>query len=125
MDIMRRDEDGHWWFVGRNDDIIVTAGYNVGPGEIEAVLATHPAIVEAAAVAAADPRGRGSVVRAVVVLATDAAPSDALTAEIQDLVRTAIGRHAYPRIVDYVADLPKTETGKIRRTALRTASTAA
>ncbi|MDQ0381133.1 acyl-CoA synthetase [Amycolatopsis thermophila] len=118
MDIVRRDEDGRWWFVGRNDDVIVTAGYNVGPGEIEAVLGSHPAVLEAAAVAAPDPQ-RGSVVRAVIVLADGVTPSAALTADLQDLVRREIGRHAYPRVVDYVPELPKTVTGKIRRASLR------
>jgi acetyl-CoA synthetase len=122
MDIARRDEDGRWWFVGRNDDVIVTAGYNVGPGEIESVLVAHPAVVEVAVVAAGDPQRGGSAVRAVIVLAAGVASSDELTAELQQLVRREIGRHAYPRIVDYVAELPKTETGKIRRAALREAS---
>ncbi|ROS44153.1 acyl-CoA synthetase [Amycolatopsis thermoflava] len=118
MDVVRLDEDDRWWFVGRGDDVIVTAGYNVGPGEIESVLTSHPSVLEAAAVAAPDPR-RGSVVRAVVVLAAGATPSAALTAELQDLVRREIGRHAYPRIVDYVPELPKTVTGKVRRASLR------
>jgi acetyl-CoA synthetase len=121
MDIMRRDEDGRWWFVGRDDDVIVTAGYNVGPGEIEAVLATHPSVLESAAVAAPDDRRGGTAVRAVVVLADGARPSAELTEELQSLVRTQIGRHAYPRTVDYVDELPKTETGKLRRAALRQA----
>jgi acetyl-CoA synthetase len=118
MDIARIDERGRWWFVGRNDDVIVTAGYNVGPGEIESVLTSHPSVLEAAAVSAPDPK-RGSAVRAVIVLAEDAKATDALTAELQDLVRREIGRHAYPRIVDYAEELPKTATGKIRRAALR------
>ncbi|MGP4091242.1 acyl-CoA synthetase [Streptomyces sp. KR55] len=118
MDVVRLDEDGRWSFVGRNDDVIVTAGYNVGPGEIESVLTSHPSVLEAAAVAAPDAE-RGSVVRAVVVLAQGVTPSEDLTAELKDLVRREIGRHAYPRVVDYVPDLPKTVTGKIQRASLR------
>lgn len=118
MDVVRLDGHGRWWFVGRNDDVIVTAGYNVGPAEIESVLTAHPSVLEAAAVAAPDPK-RGSVVRAVVVLSDGVLPSEALTAELQDLVRREVGRHAYPRIVDYVPELPKTVTGKIRRASLR------
>jgi acetyl-CoA synthetase len=121
MDVMRRDDDGRWWFVGRDDDVIVTAGYNVGPGEIEAVLATHPSVFESAAVASPDTQRGGSAVRAVVVLVDGAEPSAELTGELQSLVRAQIGRHAYPRIVDYVDELPKTETGKLRRAALRQA----
>lgn len=118
MDIVRRDENGRWWFVGRNDDVIVTAGYNVGPGEVESVLNSHESVLETAVVAASDPK-RGSVVRAVIVLSDAVVPSDDLTAELQDLVRREIGRHAYPRIVEYVRELPKTVTGKIRRASLR------
>lgn len=119
-DIAQRDDDGRWRFMGRNDDVIVTAGYNVGPGEIEAVLQEHPAVSEAGVVAAPDPNRGGSAVRAVIVLAPGHAPSPELTAELQASVRRGIGRHAYPRIVDYVDALPRTETGKLRRAALRT-----
>lgn len=118
-DIARRDEAGLWWFVGRDDDVIVTAGYNVGPAEVESVLLLHPGVAEAAVVAAPDPKRGGSAIRAVVVLEDGTAPSSELTAELQDSVRVAIGRHAYPRIVEYVDSLPKTETGKLRRTVLR------
>ena len=117
-DRARRDGDGRWWFVGRDDDIIVTAGYNVGPIEVETVLMEHPAVAEAAVVAAPDPQ-RGSVVRAVIVTRADASGGPELTSELQHSVRTRIGRHAYPRIVDYVDVLPRTEVGKIRRSALR------
>ena len=117
-DRARRDSDGRWWFVGRDDDIIVTAGYNVGPIEVETVLLEHPAVAEAAVVASPDP-GRGSAVRAVIVARPDASPGPELTAELQQTVRERVGRHAYPRIVDYVESLPRTEVGKIRRAALR------
>ena len=117
-DRARRDEDGRWWFVGRDDDIIVTAGYNVGPIEVESVLLEHPAVAEAAVVAAPDPQ-RGSVVRAAIVTRADVTAGPELTSELQNSVRTRVGRHAYPRIVDYVDSLPRTEVGKIRRAALR------
>ncbi len=117
-DRARRDADGRWWFVGRDDDMIITAGYNVGPIEVETVLLEHPGVAEAAVVAAPDPK-RGSAVRAVVVARPDASPGSQLTAELQQTVRERIGRHAYPRIVDYVESLPRTEVGKIRRAALR------
>jgi len=117
-DSARRDADGRWWFVGRDDDIIVTAGYNVGPMEVESVLLEHSAVAEAAVVASPDPT-RGSAVRAVIVVRPDASPGPQLTAELQQTVRERVGRHAYPRIVDYVESLPRTEVGKIRRAALR------
>ena len=118
-DVARRDDRGRYWFVGRDDDVIVTAGYNVGPAEIEGALLKHAAVAEVAVVAAPDPKRGGNAVRAVIVVAQGIQPSDELTAELQDVVRTGIGRHAYPRIVDYVAALPKTETGKLRRADLR------
>lgn len=118
-DIARRDEDGRYWFVGRDDDVIVTAGYNVGPAEVESVLMTHPAVAEAAVVAAPDLRRGGDAVRAVLVLAPGNSASPELTEELKKLVREGIGRHAYPRLVEYVDALPKTETGKIRRAAIR------
>jgi acetyl-CoA synthetase len=117
-DLARRDDQGLWWFTGRADDIIVTSGYNVGPVEVESVLLDHPGVAEAAAVAAPDP-ARGSIVRAVVVPSPDAPPRETLTRELQDAVRGRVGRHAYPRIVDYVDALPRTETGKLRRAELR------
>ena len=122
-DVVRRDEGGRWWFVGRDDDVIVTAGYNVGPGEIEAVLVAHPAVADAAVVAARDDVRGGNAVRAVVVLEGGTAPSEALTKELQDAVRSGIGRHAYPRIVDYASEVPRTETGKLRRGVLRRQTT--
>ena len=116
-DVFRHDERGYWWFVGRGDDLIVTSGYNVGPAEVEAILLGHEGVADAAAVAADDP-ARGKVVRAVVVR-SGATPEAELTAALQDLVRTRMGRHAYPRIIDYVEELPRTESGKLRRAALR------
>lgn len=117
-DRARRDEDGRWWFTGRDDDVIVTSGYNVGPVEIESVLLEHPGVADAAAVAEPD-AARGSVVRAVIVRTPEAPAPDVLTRELQDAVRARVGRHAYPRIVDFVDELPRTATGKLRRVALR------
>ena len=116
-DHVRQDQDVYLWFEGRNDDIILTAGYRVGPFEVESALVSHPAVAEAAAVPAPDEE-RGSVVRAVVVLA-DGEPSDALAAELQEHVKRVTAPYKYPRIVDFADELPKTPSGKIRRAQLR------
>jgi acetyl-CoA synthetase len=116
-DHVRQDEDGYLWFEGRDDDIIITAGYRVGPFEVESALVSHPAVAEAAAVPAPDEE-RGSVVRAVVVLA-DGEPSDELAAELQDHVKRVTAPYKYPRILEFTDELPKTPSGKIRRAALR------
>ena len=116
-DHVRQDEDGYLWFEGRDDDIIITAGYRVGPFEVESALVSHPAVAEAAAVPAPDEE-RGSIVRAVVVLA-DGEPSDQLAAELQDHVKRVTAPYKYPRIVEFTDELPKTPSGKIRRADLR------
>jgi acetyl-CoA synthetase len=116
-DHVREDEDGYLWFEGRDDDIIITAGYRVGPFEVESALVSHPAVAEAAAVPAPDEE-RGSVVRAIVVLA-DADPSDELATELQDHVKRVTAPYKYPRIVEFTDELPKTASGKIRRAELR------
>jgi acyl-coenzyme A synthetase/AMP-(fatty) acid ligase len=116
-DHVRRDEDGYLWFEGRDDDIIITAGYRVGPFEVESALVSHPAVAEAAAVPAPDEE-RGSVVRAVVVLA-NGEPSDELASELQDHVKRVTAPYKYPRIVEFAEELPKTSSGKIRRAELR------
>jgi acetyl-CoA synthetase len=117
-DLARIDEAGRWHYVGRDDDVIVTSGYNVGPAEVEAALLQHPGVAEAAAVSMPDPE-RGHVVRAFVVRAVGAPPDDELTKKLQDIVRARVGRHAYPRIIEYVESLPRTATGKVRRAVLR------
>jgi acetyl-CoA synthetase len=117
-DHVRRDEDGYLWFEGRLDDVILSAGYRIGPFEVESALIEHPSVAEAAAVAAPDSE-RGSVVRAVVVLRDGWQPGDALAKELQEHVKQATAPYKYPRIVDFAADLPKTSSGKIRRAALR------
>jgi acetyl-CoA synthetase len=117
-DRVRADEDGFLYFEGRADDVIVSAGYRIGPFEVESVLAEHPAVADAAVVAAPDDE-RGSVVRAVVVLSAGHAPSDALARELQDHVKAQTAPYKYPRIVDFAAALPRTPSGKLRRAALR------
>ncbi len=117
-DLGRRDAEGFFWYEGRTDDIINSAGYRIGPTEVENALADHPAVLECAAVAAPDPE-RGSVVKAVIVLCAGFAPSDALTREIQAHVKRLTAPYKYPRIVEYRDELPKGVTGKILRRALR------
>ena len=116
-DLARRDADGYYWFAGRSDDVIVTAGYNVGPAEVESIVAGISGVKDVAVVAAPD-AARGSVVRAVVVQ-DGTVDRVALTGQIQAVVKERLGRHAYPKIVDYVEVLPRTEVGKVRRNVLR------
>src|SRR4051794_35158502 len=117
-DRVSEDEDGYLWFEGRTDDVIISAGYRIGPFEVESALVSHPAVAEAAAVAAPDPE-RGAVVRAVVVLREGHAPGDALARELQDHVKAETAPYKYPRIVEFAEALPKTASGKIRRALLR------
>jgi acyl-coenzyme A synthetase/AMP-(fatty) acid ligase len=117
-DRVREDEDGYLWFEGRTDDVIVSAGYRIGPFEVESALISHPAVAEAAAVAAPD-EVRGQVVRAIVVLQPGREPSDALAKEIQEHVKGVTAPYKYPRLVDFASELPKTPSGKIKRGALR------
>ncbi|HLO34832.1 MAG TPA: hypothetical protein VK194_02060, partial [Candidatus Deferrimicrobium sp.] len=116
-DHVREDGDGYLWFEGRDDDIIITAGYRVGPFEVESALVSHPAVSEAVAVPAPD-EDRGSVVRAIVVLA-NGEPSAELASELQDHVKRVTAPYKYPRIVEFAEELPKTSSGKIRRAELR------
>ena len=117
-DAARFDEDGYVWYEGRADDVIIAAGYRIGPFEVESTCLEHPAVAEAAAVASPDER-RGNVVKAFIVLAAGSEPSDALAEEIKAYVRGHLGAHAYPRKLEFVDSLPKTLTGKIRRIELR------
>ena len=117
-DLARQDADGYFWFHGRTDDIITSAGYRIGPGEIEECLMKHPAVALAAAVGVPDPV-RTETVKAFIVLGPDRAPSDALAQEIRDYVRVRLAAHEYPRAVEFVDELPMTATGKIRRRDLR------
>jgi acyl-coenzyme A synthetase/AMP-(fatty) acid ligase len=117
-DRVREDEDGYLFFEGRTDDVIISAGYRIGPFEVESALVSHPAVAEAAAVAAPDAE-RGQVVRAVVVLQTGADAGPELARELQDHVRERTAPYKYPRIVDFASELPKTASGKVRRAELR------
>ena len=117
-DRVRADADGFLWFEGRVDDTIISAGYRIGPFEVESALVSHPAVAEAAAVAAPDEE-RGQVVRAVVVLRDGHAGSPALARELQEHVKALTAPYKYPRIVDFAAELPKTPSGKIKRGELR------
>ncbi len=120
-DRVGEDEDGWLYFEGRNDDVIVSAGYRIGPFEVESALVAHPAVAEAAAVAAPDEE-RGSVVRAVVVLREGPyEPSPELVRELQEHVKRSTAPYKYPRIIDFAAELPKTASGKVRRAELRSA----
>jgi acetyl-CoA synthetase len=117
-DRVGQDEDGYLHFEGRADDVIISAGYRIGPFEVESALVSHPAVAEAAAVAAPDPE-RGQVVRAVVVLRDGHEPSPALAQALQDHVKRQTAPYKYPRIVEFADDLPKTASGKVRRAVLR------
>jgi acetyl-CoA synthetase len=117
-DLAKRDEDGYFWFVGRKDDLITSAGYRIGPAEIEDCLLKHKAVALAAVIGAPD-RIRGEIVKAFIVLKPDSAPSKALEEEIQLFVKTRLAAHEYPREIEFVKDLPMTTTGKIMRRELR------
>lgn len=117
-DRVREDADGFLWFVGRVDDTIISAGYRIGPFEVESALVSHPAVAEAAAVAAPDEE-RGQVVRAVVVLRDGHTGTPALARELQQHVKSLTAPYKYPRIVDFADALPKTPSGKIKRAELR------
>jgi acetyl-CoA synthetase len=119
-DAARMDEDGYVWYEGRADDVIIAAGYRIGPFEVESACLEHPAVAEAAAVASPDER-RGNVVKAFVVLTAGYEPSEETAKAIQHHVRTRLSAYHYPRRVEFVPSLPKTLTGKIRRIELREA----
>lgn len=113
-----RDADGYYWFVGRNDDVIKCSGYRIGPFEVESALMTHPSVLECAVTAAPDPV-RGQVVKATIVLAKGYVASEELKKEIQNHVKKVTAPYKYPRIVDFVDELPKTTSGKIKRATIR------
>jgi len=117
-DTARKDADGYFWFVGRADDLISSAGYRISPFEVESALLEHPAVAESAVVGFPDPT-RGQVVKAFVILAKGEAPSETLAQDIQDFCKNLTAPYKYPRIVEFVTELPKTISGKIRRVELR------
>ena len=119
-DVAWRDEDGYYWFVGRADDVIKSSGYRIGPFEVESALMTHPAVVECAVTGVPD-EIRGQVVKATIVLSAaykDKA-GEALVKEIQDHVKQVTAPYKYPRVIEFVEELPKTISGKIRRVEIR------
>lgn len=114
------DEDGYFWFIGRDDDIIISSGYRIGPFEVESALIEHPAVAETAVVSSPDPL-RGEVVKAFVVLSDAFSSSDceSLARDLQEHVKKTTAPYKYPRKVEFVQELPKTITGKIKRNELR------
>ena len=112
------DEEGYYWFIGRADDVIKSSGYRIGPFEVESALISHPAVVECAITGVPDP-DRGQVVKATVVLAKGYEPSDELRKELQRHVKRVTAPYKYPRILEFVEELPKTVSGKIQRAKLR------
>lgn len=119
-----KDEDGYFWFVGRSDDVIKASGYRIGPFEVESALQSHPAVAESAVVGVPDEL-RGTIVKAFVVLAPGHAPSEMLVHELQEHVKRETAPYKYPRAVEFVPELPKTVSGKIRRVELRARTTRA
>jgi len=117
-DVAWRDEDGYLWFVGRTDDVIKSSGYRIGPFEVESALMEHPAILECAVTGVPD-SDRGAVVKASVVLARGYSASPELATEIQEHVKRTTAPYKYPRIIEFVTELPKTISGKIRRVEIR------
>jgi len=114
------DSDGYLWFVGRSDDVISSAGYRIGPGEIEDCLIKHPSVVQAAVVGVPDPQGlRGDIVKAFIVLTADCEPNEVLKKEIQQTVKKRLAAYEYPREIEFIDSLPMTTTGKVRRIELR------
>jgi acyl-coenzyme A synthetase/AMP-(fatty) acid ligase len=122
-DLVSEDDERYLWYEGRRDDLILSAGYRIGPFEVESALLSHPAVAEAAAVSAPDSE-RGAVVRAIVVL-REAEPSDELVRELQDHCKQVAAPYKFPRIVEFADQLPKTTSGKIKRAELRAAGPAA
>ena len=117
-DMAWRDEDGYYWFVGRADDVIKSSGYRIGPFEVESALLEHPAVLECAITAVPDP-DRGQVVKATIVLSKSYQASEELAKELQEHVKKVTAPYKYPRIVEFVSELPKTISGKIRRVQIR------
>jgi acetyl-CoA synthetase len=117
-DMAWRDEDGYYWFVGRADDVIKSSGYRIGPFEVESALIEHPAVMECAITAVPDP-DRGQIVKATIVLTKNYHPSDELAKELQEHVKKVTAPYKYPRIIEFVTELPKTISGKIRRVQIR------
>jgi acetyl-CoA synthetase len=117
-DMAWRDEDGYYWFVGRSDDVIKSSGYRIGPFEVESALQEHPAVLECAVTGVPDEE-RGAVVKATIVLAGGFEPGEVLKHQLQEHVKKVTAPYKYPRVIEFVKELPKTISGKIRRVAIR------
>jgi acetyl-CoA synthetase len=117
-DVMKQDEEGYLYFIGRNDDIITSAGYRIGPADVENVLIEHMSVAEAAVVGKPDPE-RTEIVKAFVVLRGNTEPTEALAEELRQLVRRRLSAHAYPREISFETELPKNPAGKVLRSVLR------
>ncbi len=118
------DKDRYYWYQARSDDMIISAGYNIAGPEVEAALLTHPAVAECGVVAAPDEE-RGHIVKAYVVLRDDHVGDGAMSKQLQDHVKATIAPYKYPRAIEYVTALPKTQTGKLQRFELRRTAQAA
>ena len=117
-DVAWRDEDGYYWFEGRIDDVIKSSGYRIGPFEVESALMEHPAVLETGITGVPHPE-RGQVIKATIVLAPGYTPSEELKKELQDHVKRATAPYKYPRVIEFVDELPKTISGKIKRFEIR------
>ncbi|HML46638.1 MAG TPA: AMP-binding protein, partial [Clostridia bacterium] len=117
-DMAWRDEDGYYWFIGRSDDVIKSSGYRIGPFEVESALLEHPSVLECAITAIPDPE-RGQIVKATIVLARGYVGSEALKKELQRHVKRVTAPYKYPRVIEFVEELPKTISGKIQRNLIR------
>jgi acetyl-CoA synthetase len=113
-----KDEDGYFWYVGRIDDVIISNGYTIGPIEVEQTLMKHPAVFECAVVGAPD-KERGMIVKAFIVLQEGYMASESLKKEIQEFVRDKLSKHEYPRVLEFIDEIPKTPDGKIKRKVLK------
>ena len=117
-DQAKQDEDGYFWFQGRADDVISSAGYRIGPTEVEASLMEHPAVLEAAVVGKPD-KAKGEIVKAYVVLNNPYEPSENLSQELSLFVKNKLSKHQYPKEVEFIDSLPKTQSGKTQRFLLK------
>lgn len=117
-DLAYKDEDGYYWYVGRKDDVIKSSGYRIGPFEVESALMEHPSVLECAVTGVPDDL-RGQLVKATIVLARGYEASEELKKELQNYVKKATAPYKYPRIIEFVTELPKTISGKIRRVEIR------
>lgn len=117
-DLAKVDEDGYFWFQGRADDVISSAGYRIGPTEVEDTIMEHPAVVETAVVGKPD-KIKGDIVKAFIVLNDNHSPSEAMAQELSNFVKQRLSKHQYPREVEFLQELPKTKSGKIQRYKLR------